>query len=326
MGRFPGYGSMEESPRPPGMQRNPEGAILITGGTGLIGRRLVQALSQRHPQRRLHLLSRRDQPAVHGSNRYFFAWSPDHGTLDPRALEGVNTVLHLAGETVAQRWTPAVRARIRHSRIGGLTLIQKMCEEQGLCPRVVSASAIGGYASSPDLQDEHAPFGQGFIETVVADWESAAQSLGALGGGHVCLRLGLVLTPKGGVLGRLLPLYRMGLGSPLSPGTQWQSWIHIDDVVGLFLHALDTPDWSGAYNAVSPHPVRQANFSAELAGALRRPHWLPRVPRIALRILYGEAAHALLASHRIQPARTESEGYAFQHPHLKEALAHLLHS
>lgn len=316
---------MEQASPSSGTPPHLEGAILVTGGTGLIGRRLLQALAQRHPGCRLHVLSRRDRSASNDATLRFFRWSPDEGPLDPKALEGVGTVLHLAGETVAQRWTPAVRTRIRQSRIDGLAWIQQACEKQGLQPRVISASAIGGYASSAEPQDETAPLGQGFIESVVKDWEAAAQSLGALGGGHVCLRLGLVLTPEGGVLQRLLPVYRMGLGAPLSPGTQWQSWIHIDDVLGLFLHALESPDWTGAYNAVSPNPIRQSDFSADLARALRRPHWMPPVPRAALRLLYGEAAHALLASHRIQPTRTRSEGYVFQHVELRDALSSLLH-
>lgn len=297
--------------------------LLITGATGLVGRALVAGIRKLDPSVELRALSRSpERPALDGVQ--MFGWNPARGELDPAAVDGVTGVFHLAGETVAQRWTPAVRQRIYDSRIDALDLIGKACISVGSAPRLVSASAIGWYPDSPERMTESDPAGSGFIAEIVQAWEAAAQRFGALGGHHVSLRIGLVLSPDGGVLAKLLPLYRAGLGSPLAPGTQWQSWIHIDDLVSLFLHAMGSPNMKGAYNAVSPNPVTQRQFSQALAGALRRPHFLPAVPRFVLRAVFGEAAEALLASNRIASERTLESGFEFEHPVLPSAMASLL--
>lgn len=297
--------------------------LLITGATGLVGDALVTRIREVDPSVELRALSRHPKRnAIRGVQ--MFGWSPSERELDPAALDGVTGVFHLAGETVAQRWTQEVRQRIHTSRIDALDLIREACETAGSTPRLVSASAIGWYPDSPESMAESDAAGPGFIADVVQAWEKAAHRFGALGGQHVSLRIGLVLSPKGGVLAKLLPLYRLGLGSPLAPGTQWQSWIHIDDLVSLFLHAMSTPDMDGAYNAVSPNPVTQRQFSQALAGALRRPHFLPAVPRFVLRAVFGEAAAALLASNRIEPKRTLESGFEFGHAFLPAALASLL--
>ena len=301
---------------------------LITGATGLVGRALVEKIQRLSPQTEIRILTRSAQRSVQigASQIQAFQWTPSLQKMDRAALEGVDCVVHLAGETVAQRWSAPVRARIRSSRIDALNLIAKACESQSIAPRIISASAIGGYPSSHQPQEEASAFGKGFIEDVVQDWEDAVAQLGAKGGGHVSLRIGLVLSPNGGVLHRLLPLYKLGLGSPLSPGSQWQSWIHIDDLTDLFVRAIQYGDWSGAYNAVSPYPVQQQEFSRTLAKTLSRPHFLPAVPAWALQIAFGEAAHALLASHRILPKRTLDSGFAFSYPTLEQAMHQLLHS
>lgn len=300
--------------------------VLVTGATGLVGTALVQRISHKHPATTIRILSRfGDQVnqiggvAVEGYN-----WNPQAGSLDAGVVEGVQCIVHLAGETVAQRWSAPIKRRIRTSRIDSLGLLQKACMDRNVAPRLVSASAIGWYPSSLEIQSETDPLGTGFVSEVVRDWEAAAADFGELGGGHVSLRIGLVLAKKGGVIGKLAPLYCWGLGSPLSPGTQWQSWIHIQDLIGLFLSAIDSPDWHGAFNAVSPSPVQQQEFSIGLALALNRPHVLPSVPRIAIRLLFGEAADALLASHRVLPNRVLAKGFQFTHVELQAALHDLL--
>ena len=155
---------------------------------------------------------------------------------------------------------------------------------------------------------------------VVKEWEDAAADLGSLGGGHVTFRIGLVLSAKGGVLERLLPIYRFGLGAPLASGKQFQSWIHIDDLVGLLMAALAHPEWHGPYNAVAPVAVSQREFSRTLAGVLNRPHFFPNVPAAALRLWFGEAAEALLASHKVRPERLLEAGYSFEFSSLEKAL------
>lgn len=301
--------------------------VLITGGTGLVGRALIRRLSMEHPDTEIRLLGRtaRLSEAVGGISVRGHTWNPAEGSMDRSALDGVDCIVHLAGETVAQRWSPAVKRRIRDSRIAALGLLEAACTAEKLAPRIVSASAIGWYPSSDRIQRESDPVGSGFIAAVVRDWEAAAASLGSLGGGHVTLRTGLVLAAGAGVLGKLTPLYRLGIGSPLAPGTQWQSWIHIEDLVSLFVRAMRRPEWEGPFNAVSPDPIQQQAFSRSLAKALGRPHVLPAVPQWAIRLLYGEAAHALLASHRILPAKTRAAGFEFQHQNLDDALRDILH-
>ena len=298
----------------------------MTGASGLVGRSVVRRLHEEHPLVTIHILGRNasGMRELDGIPVRGFHWDPDVGHLDPKALLGVDGLVHLAGETVAQRWTSGVKARIRSSRIDSLALLEAACQERALAPRVVSASAIGWYPSGDSAQDESMPAATDFLAEVVRDWEAGAASLGSLGGGHVSLRIGLVLSAKGGVLGKLAPLYRLGLGSPLAPGTQWQSWIHLDDLTNMILQGLSGTAWEGSVNAVSPNPVSQREFSRTLARILRRPHVLPAVPRFAIQLLYGEAAHALLASHRITPARVLDSGFAFRHPTLEEAMRHLL--
>lgn len=299
--------------------------VLLTGATGLVGTALVERIALEHPTTTVRILSRSGDQVHHigGVPVEGWRWDPQMGTMDPEAVDGVQCIVHLAGETVAQRWYPSIKRRIRTSRIDSLALLQEACKRQGVAPRIASASAIGWYPSSEEIQRESQLMGTGFVAEVVRDWEAAAARLGDLGGGHVSLRIGLVLAEQGGVIAKLAPLYRWGLGSPLAPGTQWQSWIHIQDLVRLFLCAMGSPDWHGAFNAVSPAPVQQERFSKGVAKALKRPHFLPPVPRMAIRLLYGEAADALLASHRILPERVLDEGFQFEHVELDAALRHV---
>lgn len=300
--------------------------ILITGATGLVGTALIRALRDRRPGQPIRIMTRRPHAgmAVGGVPVEGFGWNAEQGPVDPGALRDVGHVIHLAGEPVAQRWSAAARERILESRIGTLDRLRAACLEAGVAPRLLSASAMGAYAQGPEALSESGGQGRGFLADVVRDWEDAALRFGALGGREVRLRIGLVLSPEGGVLNKLMPLYTWGLGAPLSPGTQWQSWIALDDLVSLFLHALDHPDWEGAFNATAPHPVMQRDFSRTLARTMGRPHFLPPVPAWALRLRFGEAAEALLASHRVLPTRALEHGFVFRHGHLDDALGALL--
>lgn len=300
----------------------PSSTILITGATGLVGRALVTRLHRLEPNRRIHILTRdvSRAPFAESSVRAF-AWRPNLGEMDPEALKNVGQIVHLAGETVAQRWGPKARERILASRLSTLALLQRECASRGMAPRLVSASAVGWYEQGDAWRSESDPPGHGFLTEVVQRWEEAAIRFGQLGGGEVRLRIGLVLAPDGGVLKQLVPLYRWGLGAALAPGTQWQSWIHREDLVSIIVKALETPEWRGAFNAVSPNPVRQREFSQALARVLRRPHFLPPVPRWAIRLRFGEAASALLASHRIQSHKLIASGFDPAYPHLEGALA-----
>lgn len=304
----------------------PLSPILITGASGLVGSALITALHKTQPNRPIHVLSRKPAALenIAGCPVKAFGWSPSEGWLDEAALEGISHIVHLAGEPVAQRWSKATRARIRESRTGALHLLKTACQRASLAPRIVSASAVGLYGSSPEIKTEESPSGEGFLADVVNEWESAAAELGKLGGGHVVFRIGLVISTHGGFLPRLLPIYRFGLGAPLASGAQFQSWIHIADLVQMLATALERPDWNGAYNAVAPEAVSQQEFSQTLAAVLRRPHFFPHVPAWALRLWFGEAAEALLASHQVQPSRLKEAGFSFAFPTLEGALKNIL--
>ena len=295
---------------------------MITGATGLVGNALAPLLAAADPSRRIHVLTRKPEKVqeIAGISVQAFGWSPSEGQLDRRALEGITHVIHLAGEPVAQRWTAANKQRIRDSRTGGLQILRAACTAEGIAPKVISASAVGIYAPGPELRTEDADPGHGFLADVVADWEAATAEFGAMGGGHISFRIGLVLSARGGVLQKLLPIYRLGLGAPLASGRQFQSWIHVSDLARLFATAVDRQDWEGPFNAVAPKAVSQRIFSETLAKVLQRPHFLPPVPGLALRLVYGGAAAALLASHNVSPDRLKSGGFEFEFAHLEAAL------
>lgn len=302
---------------------SPTTPLLLTGATGLVGSALIARIHREQPNRSIRVLTRRPSTVrtIGGAEVKPYAWSPVDGELDLQALEGVQHVVHLAGEPVAQRWTPAARARILRSRVDGLNLLTEASRSLGMAPRIITASAIGWYPSGEEWCREGDPAGPGFLAEVVTQWEAAAARLGGLGGGHVALRIGLVLSAQGGILERLLPLYRWGLGAPLASGRQWQSWVHIGDLTGMFMRALQEDSWSGAYNAVAPEPIRQRAFSQALAAALGRPHILPPVPAWALGLRFGEATAALTASHRVEPVRFTEAGFSYRYPELSAALA-----
>lgn len=304
---------------------NKTSPILISGATGLVGKSLVSRLRRDYPGQEIRVLTRRPNSLGEEAGSLFktFHWEPDSGELDASALEDVSTIVHLAGEPVAQRWTARVKRRIQSSRIDGLHLLRQACLQHGHRPRVVSASAIGYYAPGDGMRDERSGCGDGFLANVVRDWEKAAVDLGDLGGGHAIVRIGLVLSDRGGALAPLLPLYRFGLGAPLASGLQWQSWIHIEDLSRLLVDIIHDRALSGVFNGVAPNPVVQREFSQCLASALGRPHFLPHVPAWALRLRFGRAADALLASHRIASIRLEEIGFQFDYPTLRQSFGAL---
>ena len=281
--------------------------VLITGGSGLIGSALAPALeSAGHAA---VVLGRR------GPNR----WDPAIGGDLPAAARGADAVISLAGENVAQRWTPAVRQAVRESRVAGTRpLIQARDKSP---PRVfVSASATGYYGDRGDEElTEASPAGTGFLAEVCRDWESAADSAGMR---VVKVRLGVVLDPRGGALGKMLPAFRLGLGARLGSGLQWMPWVHRQDAVSLLMAALGE-SFAGVYNACAPQPVRNVDFARALGRALRRPVLL-RIPRLALQAMFGEMSGVLLGSQRVLPRATAAAGFQFQFPQIDAALLDLV--
>jgi uncharacterized protein len=290
---------------------------LITGATGFIGRRLAGRLQRpvvlsRRPARARELLG--DVQA--------YAWEPEAAPPPAEALREVDVVFHLAGEPVAAgRWTAARRARIRSSRVESTRNLVAALEASPARPRVlVAASAVGFYGSRGDeVLDESSPPGDGFLAGVCAAWEAAALRAQALGVRVVTPRIGIVLGKGGGALARMIPPFKLGLGGPLAGGRHWMSWIHLDDLVGILLHAAHSEDLRGAVNAVGPGPVTNLQFTRALAAALHRPAIFP-VPRFALRLMFGELASELLASQRAVPSVAEKTGFRFQYSTVEQAL------
>jgi len=273
--------------------------VAITGASGFIGRAVAEHLRcSGHNVRAVSL----------------------RGILPPEALAGVNAVVHLAGEPVAQRWTAAARERIMRSRVEGTRAL--VAAMRGQPPQVlISASAVGYYGSRGDeILLESAPPADDFLGRVATAWEEEAQAAEPLGVRVARLRFGMVLGPHGGALARMLPPFRMGVGGRLGSGRQWMSWIHIHDLVALIAFLMKESTVRGVFNATSPFPVTNREFTQALADAVHRPAILP-VPAFALRLIFGEMSEVLLASQRAVPDAAQRAGFIFEHPDIFAALA-----
>lgn len=292
--------------------------VAITGSSGLIGTALTASLRAAG-----HEVTRLVRAAPTGPDT--IAWDPlaPRGGLDPASLAGVAAVVHLAGAGVAdRRWTESYKAEVRDSRVQGTTALVSALTELSQPPAVLlSGSAIGFYGDVTGREvDENSPPGTGFLAEVVRDWEAAANLAGQAGIRVVTMRTGLVLSPKGGVLARLLPLFRAGLGARLGPGSQAMSWIGLTELTAVVAFLLAHEDLAGPVNATTPNPVTNREFTAALAAAVHRPAVLA-VPVPVLRAVVGGASADLLSSARVRPSRLAGAGYAFQHPDLPGALA-----
>jgi uncharacterized protein len=296
--------------------------ILVTGSTGLVGSMLVPSLkAQGHQVVRLVRSTPQD-----GATEIY--WNPEQGTLDAKELEGLDGVVHLAGENLAEgRWTEEKKRRIRESRTKGTQLLSetlvRLTEKPGV---LVSASAVGFYGSRGDeLLTEQSAAGDDFLADVCREWELATHAAANSGVRVVHLRFGVILSGEGGALKKMLLPFRMGVGGKLGNGKQYLSWIAIDDAVGAIEHALTHDTVRGAVNAVAPEPATNYEFTKTLGSVLSRPTIFP-VPAFAARLAFGEMADAtLLASQRVEPVRLKETGYSFKYPQLEGALRHVLH-
>jgi uncharacterized protein (TIGR01777 family) len=249
------------------------------------------------------------------------AWRPESEPAPVEALAGRDGVVHMAGEDVAQRWSDDAKRRIRSSReLGTRNLVAGLRAADARPGVLVSSSAVGWYGPRGDERvDEDVPAADDFLAEACAAWEREAAAAEALEMRVVRVRTGIVLDRHGGALAKMLPFFKLGVGGPVAGGGQWMPWIHLDDVVGIYLQALDDPAWSGPVNATAPEPVTNKEFSRALGRALHRPAFAP-VPGLAVRLLYGEMADIVIHGQRAVPARTEALGYGFRHPALDEAL------
>ena len=303
--------------------------IAVTGSSGLVGTVLVAALAGRGDQvRRLVRTSASSvEPREVRDPQREIRWDPDGGQIDSAALEGVDGVVHLAGEGIAdRRWNADVKHRILESRRAGTQLLCQSLARLQNKPRVLcSASAIGYYGDRGEQTvDESSPPGTGFLAEVCQAWESSTQPARDAGIRVVNLRIGVVLSRDGGALTKMLTPFKLGAGGVVGSGHQYMSWIALDDLVGTILFALSDASLAGPVNAVSPQPVTNREFTKTLGHVLGRPTIFP-MPAFAARLAFGEMAdELLLGGAHVEPRALESAGYKFQYPQLELALRHLL--
>lgn len=303
--------------------------VLMTGATGTIGLAVADALTARGDH--VVALSRDPERAqrVLGDGADARGWAQPAAQAPPAAvLDGVDAVVHLLGEPVAQRWTDAAKQRIRDSRVLGTRhLVQALnALPDARRPRILISQSATGYYGPRDATplDEQAAPGSDFLAEVVVAWEREA--LEAAPAMRVaCTRTGVVLSPTGGALAKMLPPFRLGIGGPVAGGRQFVPWIHLDDVVGAVLHCLDDEHAEGAINVTAPTPVTNAELSHALGRALGRPAVLP-VPGVAVKLLYGEMAEIVTTGQRAIPAGLQALGYEFRHPEIEAALRDVLGS
>jgi uncharacterized protein (TIGR01777 family) len=294
----------------------------VTGATGMVGRALIGALSDRGDE--VTALSRDAERARQALGAEAATWAdPKAGQPPADALRGRDAVVHLLGEQIAQRWSDDVKREIRESRIlSTRNLVSALAElPEGERPRVlVSQSGTGWYGHrGAERLDESAPAGEDFLARLSADWEAEAAGAAELGMRVVANRTGVILSPSGGALAKMLPFFKAGIGGPVAGGEQYVPWVHLDDVVGAIVFELDTEAMSGPVNLTAPDPATNRELSKALGRVLRRPAFAP-VPALAVKALYGEMAEIVTTGQRAVPARLTELGYRFRQPDLESAL------
>ncbi|GAA4091893.1 TIGR01777 family oxidoreductase [Mucilaginibacter panaciglaebae] len=296
--------------------------ILITGGKGLIGRKLTDVLLSRGYQ--VNHLSR--EPGTNAEVNTF-VWDVHKGQIDEHCINGVDTVVHLAGANVSEgRWTDERKKEIIESRTKSIGLIYKLLKSkpQHTIKTVISASGTGFYGDRADtLLTENSAPGTDFLANVCLQWEHAVEVGESLGLRLVKFRMGVVLDAKGGALPILAKPVRFGFGAPVGNGRQWMPWIHIDDVIAMYLYAIENEDLAGNYNMVAPYPVTNQQLTVAIAKELHRPLWLPKVPAFALHLALGEKSNMVLGSQKASAQKIDEAGFKFKYPTLIWALKKL---
>ncbi len=293
--------------------------LVVAGGTGFIGSALcVRLMELGHS---LTLLSRTRSPDPILPNKDWITWQPGSPGPWEEAIDGVDGVINLAGEPIARRWTESQKENILASRVDStrdlVTAIGKAKERPKF---LLNSSAIGYYGPRGDepITEDAGP-GSDFLSRVCVVWEEEAKRAEAFGVRVILLRTGVVLGKGGGALTKMVPPFKLFIGGPLGTGTQWMSWIQLEDEIGLMVHLIQNSEVMGPINATAPGQVTMKEFCQTLGKVLRRPSWAP-VPSFALRILMGEMADMLLTGQRVLPGKAQDSGYAFKYPNLLEAL------
>ena len=293
--------------------------VLVSGSSGLVGSALCASLSaDGHDVVRLVRRPDLDAPSVH--------WDIDAGQLDASALEGLDAVVHLAGESIAGRWTAKKKAEIHQSRVKGTRLLAKTLAKLESPPGVlICASAIGAYGSRGDEElDESSTRGDDWLSQLAAEWEASCEDARRANIRVVNLRIGLVLAAKGGALGKMLTPFRLGVGGRVGSGKQWMSWVSIKDLVSAIRFAIDNDSLEGPVNCTAPNPATNTEFTKALGRVLKRPTVFP-LPAFAVRALFGEMGESLLlGSQRVMPRSLQTAGFEFAYPDLEGCLRDLL--
>ncbi|WP_412986151.1 TIGR01777 family oxidoreductase [Pontimicrobium sp. IMCC45349] len=298
--------------------------ILITGATGLVGQEIVK---QCHAVGiHVNYLSTNKEKLKSTSNYKGFYWNPKSKEIDVNCFKDIDTIINLAGASIAKRWTSSYKKEILESRIDSLKCLYDAIEENNIeVSHLVSASAIGIYPSSKThyYDESNKDKEEGFLSNVVEQWEDEVDTFANLNVKVSKIRIGIVLAKKGGALTELVKPVKLFLGSPLGTGKQWQSWIHIEDLASMFLYVIKNKI-EGVLNGVAPNPVKQKELIKLAAKQLNRPVFLPNVPSFVLKIILGEMSSLLLESQRVSSKKIESLGYHFKYHHLQPALKEIL--
>ncbi|MCX6169835.1 MAG: TIGR01777 family oxidoreductase [Ignavibacteriales bacterium] len=298
--------------------------VLLTGATGLIGKSIAAKLIQRGDEVTIFTRSVNKAKTIIPIAAEYVAWNLERDDWQVK-LEGKDAVIHLAGESVmAKRWNNEHKKNIYNSRIDSTRILIEAIGKTVDKPKVfISASAIGYYGNSDEPVTEKSNPGKDFLANVVRDWEKETEEVERLRVRKVNIRIGIVLDKHEGALARMITPYKFFIGGPLGSGRQWFPWIHINDVAGIFLFALDNENVRGVLNAVSPNPLRMNEFCKTLGGVMHRPS-LFKVPAFVLKIIFGEAAEVLLGGAKVIPKRTIELGYIFNFVKAEDALKNLL--
>ncbi len=296
--------------------------ILITGATGLVGTKLVQLLmSEGHE---VHYLTTRES-AIENELRYKgFIWDVKNMTIDAACLEGVDTIIHLAGETVFQRWTDDAKKRIMNSRVDSTQLLLNLLNDNDhQVEQVITASAIGIYPDqqegAPMRESDVPPTADNFLADVCIAWESMGMQFAEMGLRHAIVRIGIVLAGEGGALEQMAKPVKLYAGAGFGNGKMWQSWIAIDDLVAIFKHIAEE-ELEGVYNGVAPHPVRNRPMIESIGKQLGKPVVLPNVPKFVMKLMLGEMSAIALSSQYVSSQTIEETGFVFELPNLEQAL------
>ena len=299
--------------------------VLITGASGMIGKSLKKAFLLKGYQ--VNVLSTKKINSRTDTSVRNFYWDPENNYIDIQSLEGVNYIINLAGSPITQRWSNWNKIKIIKSRVKSLEILSHTIKTHNFqVKKLISASAIGIYPDSMShiYSEENTKFqDNSFLSSVVLKWEAAARSSGFENLETTIMRIGVVLGKDGGALPKIKKPINLYLGAIFSSGKQWQSWIHIDDLISMILYVLKN-DIKGTINAVAPNPVTQHDFTMIMAKILKKPILLPKIPALLLRLIFGEMVSILINSHRVSANKIKNLGFKFKYPELPMALQDLL--